>query len=83
MIAFYIIVWLICSYIAAGWLIHDDEDMRENYGIAFAAGLISWPLLFGVMAITWIFSHISKPALFIAGIMDSFTKQDIEDETGH
>lgn len=83
MIVFYIIVWLICSYIAAGWLIHDDEGMRENYGIAFAAGLISWPLLFGVMAITWIFSHISKPALFIAGIMDSFSKPDIGDKTEH
>lgn len=83
MIVFCIIVWLICSYIAAGWLIHDDEGMRENYGIAFAAGLISWPLLFGVMAITWIFSHISKPALFIAGIMDSFSKPDIGDKTEH
>ena len=25
----------------------------------------------------------AQPALFIAGIMDSFSKQDIEDETGH
>ncbi len=76
MIILYVILWFLAATICTGIVIHYDPSWREYSILAFLTSLVSWPLfLIGVLGYG-ILKSLSKPSLFVAGFLDSFSKKN-------
>lgn len=78
MILFGIIVWLICSIVASGMVLHifPDEWSVDDALLVFILCVIGWPsfAIFGIAY--YILMKISLLAIFMKGFLDAMSKKE-------
>lgn len=77
MIFLFLILNLIPAWIVTGIIIYEDviDGWEDIVGVLFAACYIMWPLLILAVFVIWLIKTISKPAMFIARLLDAIRKE--------
>lgn len=77
MILFGIIVWLICSIVTSGMVLHifPEEWGEDNAWAALLVCIMSWPLLALFVIAHYILMKISLLAVFVKGFLDAMSKK--------
>lgn len=73
-----VIMWFVMTTVTCAIMIHIDHEWIEDdsCGLCFMVCIVSWPILIAMLAIAYILHNISKPAAFLAGMLDHMRKED-------
>lgn len=83
MILFGIIVWLICSIVTSGMVMHifPEDWYVDDAWAALLVCIMSWPLLALFVIAHYILMKISLSAIFAKGFLDAMSKKEQRGES--